>query len=87
MRRMSLDGQRRLFGFGLLGIAGFTIYWYLFSTGIPVIWGPSASASEMAAGRELYSGRLAGYWAVFAQRTGAWSVLRLCRAGAQTGRP
>ena len=54
MRRMSLAGQRRLFGFGLLGIAGFTIYWYLFSTGIPVIWGPSASASEMAAGRELF---------------------------------
>jgi mono/diheme cytochrome c family protein len=54
MRRLPLSRQRRWYGFGLLGMAAIIIYWAFFSAGIPVIWGPSASAAEVAAGRELF---------------------------------
>src|SRR5688572_19581067 len=54
MRRLNLAAQRRLFGLGTLGFVAVATYWVFFSTGIPVIWGPSASASEIAAGRELF---------------------------------
>src|SRR5262245_13899656 len=54
MRRLSLAGQRRWFGFVMLGLIAVTVYWTFFSAGIPVIWGPSASAEDIAAGRELF---------------------------------
>src|SRR5918993_257512 len=53
MRRTSLERQRHWFAvalFGLLTLAGVWIW----SPGIPVLWGPSASAEEIAAGRELF---------------------------------
>ncbi len=54
MRRLSLAGQRRLFLLSVLGIAAFGTYWGFFSDGLPIIWGPSARASEVAQGRELF---------------------------------
>jgi CxxC motif-containing protein (DUF1111 family) len=54
MRRLSLSGQRRLFRIGLLGVVALLTYWYVFSDGLPIIWGPSARASDIAAGRELF---------------------------------
>lgn len=54
MRRLNLAAQRRLFGLGTLGVVAAATYWAFFSTGIPVIWGPSASAAEVAAGRDLF---------------------------------
>ena len=50
----SLSGERRWFGLGLFILGAFAIYWVFFSSGLPVWWGPSASASEIAAGRELF---------------------------------
>lgn len=52
--RLSPSGQRRLAGFGLLAALALGSYWYLFSDGLPIIWGPTASAKEIAAGRELF---------------------------------
>src|SRR5262245_8110515 len=54
MRRLSPTGQRRAAGFGFLGIAAVLTYWCFFSDGLPIIWGPSARASEIAEGRELF---------------------------------
>jgi CxxC motif-containing protein (DUF1111 family) len=54
MRRLSPTGQRRAFGLGILGVAAILTYWYFFSDGLPIIWGPRASASDIAAGRELF---------------------------------
>jgi mono/diheme cytochrome c family protein len=54
MRRITLARQRRWFGYGMLGCIAVATYWAFFSDGIPVIWGPSASASEIAAGRDLF---------------------------------
>ena len=54
MRRLSPTGQRRAFGFGLLGLLAITTYWYFFSDGLPILFGPTARASEIAAGRELF---------------------------------
>jgi len=51
---LSPTAQRRLFGFGLLGAASVFAYWFLFSDGLPILWGPSASAAEIAEGRELF---------------------------------
>src|SRR5438874_9411002 len=51
---LSPTGQRRVFGLGLLGVALVALYWGFFSDGLPIIWGPSASAAEVAAGRELF---------------------------------
>jgi CxxC motif-containing protein (DUF1111 family) len=54
MRRLAPSTQRKLAGMGLLGVLAVTAYWYLFSDGLPILWGPSARASEIAAGRELF---------------------------------
>src|SRR5262249_48657258 len=54
MRRLSLAGQRRLFKFTFLGIAAIAFYWHFLSDGFPILWGPSASASEKAEGRDLF---------------------------------
>jgi CxxC motif-containing protein (DUF1111 family) len=54
LRRLSPSGQRRAFGFGLLGIFTIAAYWYFFSDGLPIIFGPSARAADVAAGRELF---------------------------------
>ncbi|HEX3148418.1 MAG TPA: di-heme oxidoredictase family protein [Gemmataceae bacterium] len=53
MRRLSLATQRRIFCWSLgLGFVGLALW--IWSAGIPVIWGPSASASDIRAGRELF---------------------------------
>jgi cytochrome c peroxidase len=54
MPRHLLARQRRWFGFGALGIAALGIYWSFFWNGIPVIWGPSARAADVAEGRDLF---------------------------------
>lgn len=54
MRRNLFDRRRRRIGYALLGLTAFAVYWFLFSAGLPVLWGPSASAAEIAAGRELF---------------------------------
>jgi CxxC motif-containing protein (DUF1111 family) len=46
--------RRRWIGLGILGLVIVIVYWSFFFDGIPVIWGPSASASEIASGRELF---------------------------------
>jgi CxxC motif-containing protein (DUF1111 family) len=51
---LSPAAQRRLFGSAVLGVAALLTYWYLFSEGLPIFWGPSASAAEIARGRELF---------------------------------
>ncbi len=52
--RLSPTGQRRVAGLGFLGLAAVAIYWGFFSDGLPILWGPSARASEIAEGRELF---------------------------------
>lgn len=54
MRRLSPTGQRQVFGLGLLGLGAVVTYWLFFSDGLPIFWGPSASAAEVAAGQELF---------------------------------
>jgi CxxC motif-containing protein (DUF1111 family) len=54
MRRLTLSGQRRVFGLAVVAVLAVAAYWCFFSDGLPIIWGPSASASEIAAGRELF---------------------------------
>jgi CxxC motif-containing protein (DUF1111 family) len=54
MCRIPLSGQRRSATFGFLGLAAAGVYWAYFSAGIPVIWGPSAKAADVAAGKELF---------------------------------
>ncbi len=51
---LSPTGQRRLFGLGFLGGATVLVYWFFFSGGMPIFWGPTASAAEIAQGRELF---------------------------------
>ncbi len=51
---LSPSGQRRVAGFTALGVAAIAVYWFLFSDGLPIIWGPRASAAEIAEGRELF---------------------------------
>lgn len=51
---LSPSAQRRLVGFGVFGTAAVLAYWFLLSDGMPIIWGPSASAAEIAQGRELF---------------------------------
>lgn len=53
MRRTSLERQRHWFAVGLFGLLALAGAW-VWSPGIPVLWGPSASAEEIAAGRELF---------------------------------
>src|SRR5437764_13182229 len=54
LARLSPTGQRRLVGFAFLGVAAVVLYWMFFTDGLPILWGPSASAAEVAAGRELF---------------------------------
>lgn len=54
MLRLSPTGQRTVAGLLFFGVAAGAVYWSLFSDGFPIIWGPSASASEVAEGRELF---------------------------------
>jgi CxxC motif-containing protein (DUF1111 family) len=54
MRSWSLNSQRRLIGTAALVTAAAGIYWAFFSEGFPILWGPSASAEEIAEGRELF---------------------------------
>lgn len=53
MRRLSLARQRQLFCWGLVLVPLIGGLW-VWSPGLPVIFGPSARASEVAAGRELF---------------------------------
>jgi CxxC motif-containing protein (DUF1111 family) len=54
MLRLSPTGQRRVAGLSALGAVAVAAYWNFFSDGLPIIWGPSASAAEVAQGRELF---------------------------------
>jgi CxxC motif-containing protein (DUF1111 family) len=54
LHRLSPTGQRRVVGLGFLGVAAVATYWCFFSDGLPILWGPSARASEIAEGRELF---------------------------------
>src|SRR4051812_46288633 len=54
MRRLSPTGQRRLAGFSVLAVAAVAAFWFFFSDGLPILWGPYASASEIAEGQELF---------------------------------
>ena len=53
-KSLSPSGQRRAAGIGVL-VAGLVLgYYYFFSDGLPIIWGPTASAKDIALGRELF---------------------------------
>jgi CxxC motif-containing protein (DUF1111 family) len=54
LKGLSPTGQRRAFGFGVVAVGVVLGYYYLFSDGLPIIFGPTARASEIAAGRELF---------------------------------
>src|SRR5204862_3044446 len=53
MRKLPLDRQRKWFGLGLLALIVAGVVWH-FSPGLPVLFGPSASASAKQAGYELF---------------------------------
>jgi len=54
MARLTIRRQRRwvalIGGFGL----AVGVYWFFFSSGLPIFWGPRASAADVAAGRDLF---------------------------------
>lgn len=52
--RLSLNTQRRVIWASSALVAVAVTYWGFFSDGLPIIWGPSASAAEIAQGRELF---------------------------------
>src|SRR5262245_26634560 len=54
MQRRTLERQRKWFGLGLLAIIVLALLWH-FSPGLPVIFGPYASASTRQAGLELFT--------------------------------
>jgi CxxC motif-containing protein (DUF1111 family) len=54
MRRRTLETQRKWFGLGLLAVIVIAILWH-FSPGLPVLFGPWASASTRQAGQELFT--------------------------------
>ena len=54
MSHVSMKRQRRWVGLGAVAFSSIAFYWYFFSTGLPVMWGPSASAKDIAAGRDLF---------------------------------
>ncbi|WP_439621565.1 di-heme oxidoredictase family protein [Gemmata sp.] len=54
LTRLTTHDQRRLVGFGLVGAAAVAVYAHFFFTGLPILWGPRASAAETAEGRELF---------------------------------
>src|SRR6516225_1401343 len=49
----ALHRQRRIAGWVLLATAWLGIFWFL-APGLPVLWGPWASAATKEAGRELF---------------------------------
>lgn len=49
-----LADQRKYVGFALLALTLGGGYYSLFSGGLPILWGPTASAAEVAAGRDLF---------------------------------
>lgn len=53
MAESSMTRIRRRVGYGLSGLATVGAIW-VFTPGLPVWWGPRASAKEIAAGRELF---------------------------------
>jgi mono/diheme cytochrome c family protein len=53
MSRLSLSAQRRLFGWGLLTAVVAVALW-VWSPGLPILFGPSARAADIQAGRELF---------------------------------
>jgi mono/diheme cytochrome c family protein len=53
MRKLPLQTRRNLFALGLALVFGLGLAWH-FSSGIPVIFGPHASASTRQAGYELF---------------------------------
>lgn len=53
MRRLSLQAQRRLFQWGIV-VAVIAVGLWVWSPGMPILFGPSASARDIAAGRELF---------------------------------
>ena len=53
MAPLSLSAQRRLVGLGMAAAAVLTVGWVA-SPGLPVWWGPTASAATKEAGRELF---------------------------------
>src|SRR5262245_7520295 len=53
MASYSLARHRRRFGVALALVLGAVVVWF-FSPGLPVLWGPWASAAERAAGKELF---------------------------------
>jgi CxxC motif-containing protein (DUF1111 family) len=52
--RSHIQQQRKWIAIGAVIFTLVAIYWFLFSSGMPVIWGPTASAKDIAAGRELF---------------------------------
>ncbi len=54
MRRISMERRRKWFGIGILAVVVLAIAWH-FSPGLPVIFGPSASAATREAGQELFT--------------------------------
>jgi CxxC motif-containing protein (DUF1111 family) len=53
VRQISMNRRRKWFGLAILGVVALVIAWH-FSPGIPVIFGPSASASTRQAGQDLF---------------------------------
>lgn len=53
MSRLSLAGQRKLVGVGMSAAFAIALLW-LFSPGLPMWWGPYASAATKQAGQELF---------------------------------
>jgi len=51
---LSPTGQRRVVWLSALAVAAVAAYWQFFSDGLPIVWGPSASAAEIAEGRTLF---------------------------------
>lgn len=52
--RLSLRDQRRVVGIAAAVVLAVVFYWQFLSNGLPVWWGPTASAADKAAGRELF---------------------------------
>ncbi len=52
--RLSPSGQRCVAGLSFCAVAAVVVYWHFFSDGLPILWGPSARASEIAEGRALF---------------------------------
>lgn len=53
-RRVSFRSWRLMTGTGVFVITLAAVAWWVCGDGIPVLWGPTASAAEIAAGKELF---------------------------------